>query len=124
MTNTEERASKWLDKTQEFFHFTTYARGQFNNPKTTLQEKRIIFRGLGWNFIMKDQILSISKHKWIETIENSYPNLEKKLTMLELDKNLTTQARNDGIEAIRSDWCTRAIHFPNFCRQKRAARIE
>lgn len=105
MNSTEERASKWLDQTQELFQFATYARIQFNNPKTTTQQKRAIFRGLGWNFIMKDQLLSISKHKWLETIENEYPALETRLERLELNKTLDTAKRNKQIDLVRSDWC-------------------
>lgn len=105
LQSTEERATKWLDRTQEFFQFATYARAQFNNPKTSLQEKRAIFRGLGWNFTMKDQILNISKHKWVETIENDYPALEERLSTLGLDKTLDNVERNKQTDLIRSDWC-------------------
>jgi hypothetical protein len=33
LQETEMRATKWLDKTQEFFHFTTYARAIANKPE-------------------------------------------------------------------------------------------
>ncbi len=105
LDNTENESAKWLELTQEFFQFSAYARDRFNDPEATAQEKKAIFRALGWNFSIKDKVLRISKHKWIETVENEYPSLEKRITALELDKNLAVTERTKQISMIRLDWC-------------------
>ncbi len=105
MYSTEQRASKWLDTTKEFFDFATYSRARFNNPETKPEEKRKLFTSLGSNFVIKDRILSISKYEWVKEVENSYPALETRLKGLELDKTLDTTERNQRIDLVRSDWC-------------------
>ncbi len=101
---TENRAEKWLELTEQTFKFTAYAQKAFLNPETTLEEKRNILLGLGWNHKIKDKILSITKHKWLTPIINNYSSLKQELDALELDKTLDTKGRNAKIEDIRTRW--------------------
>lgn len=104
LEETEDRASRWLELTQQTFEFATYARKYFLNPDTDPTTKKEILLGLGWNHTIKNQILSITKHKWLETIESGYKPLKSRYDALELDKTLTAKARNAQIEDIRTTW--------------------
>lgn len=105
MQSTEDRATKWLDASKEFFDFATFSRARLHNKETSPEDKRKILTSLGWNFTMLNQKLNITKYEHVLTIENKYPSLESRLTRLELNKNLTTSGRNIELDAIRSDWC-------------------
>jgi hypothetical protein len=72
--NTENRAEKWLELTDKTFNFACYARENFNSG--TLEKKREIFAALGWNFSIKDKIVSIKGNDWFVPIEKAYPELE------------------------------------------------
>ena len=104
LEKTEDRALKWLEFTKKTFQFATYARKHFFAPETTPEQKKEIMLGLGWNWTIKDQILNISKYKWMEKLENGYKPLKNKYERLELEKTLTEKERNTKIEGIRTEW--------------------
>lgn len=104
MCETEDRADKWLELTEKTFVFSTYAKKTLLAEDTAPEQKKDILLGLGWNHQIKDQILCITKHKWLEPIENSYPALKQRYDRLELGKTLVTQRQSEEIASIRSTW--------------------
>ena len=105
LTATEDRASVWQELTEKTFKFVTYARAHLRNQDTKAIDKKAILLGLGWNHTIKDQILSITKHRWLEPIEKGYPALKSRFEGLELEKTIDNAKRMRETELIRSDWC-------------------
>jgi hypothetical protein len=100
--NTENRAEKWLELTDKTFNFACYARENFNSG--TLEKKREIFAALGWNFSIKDKIVSIKANDWFVPIEKAYPELEAEYRRLELQKYLSAEARNAAFASLILRW--------------------
>jgi len=102
LRQTESRAEKWLELTERTFNFTAYARIAF--LKGTLEQKREILAALGSNFFIQDENLLIETNEWLVPIEKDYSALEEKYRRLELTKNLTFEAKNEALVAIRNEW--------------------
>jgi DNA invertase Pin-like site-specific DNA recombinase len=98
----ECRAEKWLELTEQTFHFARYARKSF--LQGTIQEKREIFAALGQNFTMTDKKVLITANDWFVPIENAYPALEAEFNRLELDKRLSISTRNEQIASLILTW--------------------
>ena len=102
LRDTESRAEKWLELTEKTFNFACYARKGFLT--TDLNTKREIFSALGQNFWMKDLNVVIKPNEWFVPIEKAYPALEAEYKRLELDKNLSVEARNACFAQLILSW--------------------
>jgi hypothetical protein len=63
-----------------------------------------MFSALGQNFLMKGGKIVITPNEWFVPIEKAYPALEAKYKRLELDKNLTVEARNRAFASLILEW--------------------
>ena len=102
LRGTESRAEKWLELTERTFNFACYARKEFITG--TLERKREIFSALGQNFLMKGKNIVITPNEWLVPIEKAYPALEAEYKRLELDKNLSVEARNLAFAQLITVW--------------------
>lgn len=84
-TETEARAHNWLKYTEEAFNFAHTAKTRFDDPKTTLEEKKSILLTLGWNHSIKDEKLFISQAIWLEPIAEKRKAVEEEINRLELE---------------------------------------
>jgi len=94
ITETESRALNWLQYTEQTFNFAQVAKTKFEDPETTVDEKKSIFTALGWNYIVKDQKLFISANGWLEPIEKKRKTVEEEISRLELENNQSPQRKN------------------------------
>lgn len=102
LRQTEERAEKWLELTENTFNFACYARANFMDGD--LQTKKGILAALGWNPTIKDGKLSINAYNWLVPIAERYPALEKEYQRLEPTKTLANKAQNEALASIRTRW--------------------
>ena len=75
LRDTEGRAEKWLELTEQTFDFAANARSIFSSG--TEEERRQMFTSLGGSMILKDKILEVDLYPWFTTIEQKYPQLER-----------------------------------------------
>lgn len=94
VSETESRAYNWLQYTEQVFNFAHTAKAKFEDPKTTIEDKKGIFTALGWNYIVKDEKLYISQAVWLEPIEKKRKAVESEIGRLELENNQSTQRQN------------------------------
>ncbi len=102
LRETENRAEKWIELTEQTFHFATYARKAF--AMGTIEQKREIFSALGQNFIVKDKKLSINACDWFVPIAKSYPELEAKYKRLELTENGSINEKTPAFAEVILEW--------------------
>ncbi len=102
LRETESRAEKWLELTDRTFNFACYARKEY--ILGGLDKKREIFSALGQNFSVKDQEIHITPNEWFVPIEKAYPALQAEYNRLELDKNLSVEARNAAFAQLILSW--------------------
>lgn len=131
LRETEDRADKWLDHTEQVFDFATHARERFITGG--LKEKKEILIGLGSNQTIKDGIFTIQAHEWLQPIKNDYPELEKEYLRLEPTKGRTSKAKTRALASVRTRWLrvvddvrTGAIRIKSFpkCNKKAASKVE
>ncbi len=94
VSETQNRAHNWLKYTEEAFDFAHTAKVRFDDPKTTLDEKKSIFMSLGGNYILKDKNLYISQHKYLERIAKKRKAVEEEISRSEPEENADTQRQN------------------------------
>jgi len=94
VSETQTRAQNWLQHTEQTFDFAHEAKAKFEDPNTTLEEKKGIFTALGWNYIVKDKKLFISQCDWLERIEKKRDAVESEIGRLELENNQSPQMQN------------------------------
>lgn len=99
---TEDRAEKWLELTEQTFNFATYALKAFATG--TLEQKREIFAALGQNFLVKDKKVTISGCDWFVPIKKSYPAIEADYKRLELDENGSINEKTPAFAEVISRW--------------------
>ncbi len=102
LRETETRAERWLELTENTFNFATYARKAFLTGG--LELKKEILMALGEQPIIKDKILSIKPNEWLIPIKNNYPALEKEYLGLELGKKPVNKAKMEAVASIRARW--------------------
>ncbi len=102
LSQTENRAKIWLDLTEKTFNFARYARKAYLNGD--IQVKREMFTALGQNFSLKAKRVTIEANEWFVPIEKAYPALKAEFDRLELDKNLSTESRNEQIASLILSW--------------------
>lgn len=99
---TESRAERWLELTEDTFTFVTYAQDAFS--KGGLELKKEILLGLGETLLIKDGKLIITPHEWLVPIKNWYHSLEQEFRGLELNKTPMNATQNDVIATILPKW--------------------
>ncbi len=102
LSETENRAEKWLELTEQTFDFATYAHARFltSDQKT----KREIMTALGQNPTIKDGKLSIQANKWFIPIMEAYPALEKEYLRLEPNKKRSIKAKTEALTSVHARW--------------------
>lgn len=103
---TEDRAEKWLELTEKTFEFACYAHNAFlrRDPQTQqrdLQLQREILIGLGQNFSMKDQKLTIVPNDWLVPIIEKYPAIEKQYQLVRTKKYPSPARQKAAFAALR-----------------------
>jgi len=98
----ENRADKWLKLTEKTFDFAVYARHHFINGD--INTKKEILMALGQNFQLKDEILTLEAHSWLQPIAKSYPSLERKYLKLEPAKRSPGKELSSDLEPILTSW--------------------
>lgn len=100
-----------MELTEKTFHFATYARKAFlfAKGKEGLELKKEILMGLGELPIIKDQMLSIAPHEWLQPFENDYHPLKEEYLGLELDKKPLTKARTEALASVRARWLASSV---------------
>jgi len=86
VTQTQKRAHNWIQHTEEAFNYAHTAKARFDDPKTTLDEKKSIFTSLGWNYEVKDEKLFINQCKYLKPIAEKRKAVESEIRRLELQK--------------------------------------
>lgn len=94
----EQGARKTIQETEDKFIHITRLKERFENG--TLEEKKSIFVSLGWNYTLKDNKLFISKHNWINSVENKKEAIESQISSLELDNSLTIKGKSDAFASL------------------------
>lgn len=102
LRETETRAERWLELTENTFNFATYARKAF--LVGGLELKKEILMALGEKPIIKDKILSIEPNEWLIPIKNNYAGLEKEYLGLELNKMPLNKAKTEALASVRARW--------------------
>lgn len=95
LSETENRAEKWLELTERTFNFACYARKEFLFGD--LKKKREIFSALGQNFIVKDQRIIMKPNEWLTPIIKNYSAIKSEYKRLELAKNLSDKEKDKRI---------------------------
>ena len=94
VSETQNRAHNWLKYTEEAFDFAHTAKARFDDPKTTLDEKKSIFMTLGGNYTLKDEKLFISQSKYLESIAGKRKAVEEEISRSEPEENVDTKRQN------------------------------
>ncbi|MDQ3075793.1 MAG: recombinase family protein [bacterium] len=98
VTETQSRANNWLQHTERVFDFAHTAKTKFEDPKTTLDEKKGILMELGWNHTIKDKKLLISQCIWLEPIAEKRKAVESEISRLELEKLIQGKTKHTSFE--------------------------
>jgi site-specific DNA recombinase len=98
VAETQTRANNWLQHTERVFNFAHTAKNKFEDPKTTLDEKKSILMELGWNHTIKDGKLFISQCVWLEPIEKKRKAVESEISRYELEKPIQYKAEHTSSE--------------------------
>jgi hypothetical protein len=102
LRETEGRASKWLDLTEQVFSFASFARKEF--VMGNLQRKREIFSALGQNFYIKDGKVFITANEWFQPIKEAYPEFRAEFERLGLREYSSVDARNVAFQQLILEW--------------------
>ena len=100
VSETQSRALGWLQYTEQVFDFAHIAKAKFDDPETTIDDKKGIFTALGWNYIIKDKKLYISQCNWLEPIAKKRNAVESEISRLELKNNQSLQRQNTPIGVL------------------------
>ena len=99
---TEDRAEKWLELTENTFHFATNAREAFIHGD--MDTKKDILMAIGQNPTIKDGILRIETNEWLVPIKDAYPELEEEFLRLEPLQVLENKERTERFGPVRLMW--------------------
>ncbi|MCC7160485.1 recombinase family protein [Candidatus Nomurabacteria bacterium] len=102
LRETEGRASKWLDLTEQVFSFACFARKEF--VMGNLQRKREIFSALGQNFYIKNGKVFITANEWLQPIKEAYPEFRAEFERLGLREYTSVEARNVAFQQLILEW--------------------
>ena len=99
VAETQKRAHNWLQYTEDAFNFAHRAKATFEDPETTLEEKKSIFMTLGGNYTVKDEKLSISQCIYLEPIAEKREAIESEISRWELEKTFDLKGQNPHLGA-------------------------
>lgn len=96
--DTEARADKWIELTEQTFEFACYAHKAFlfGDPET----KKSILSAIGLNCRLKDHKMSIEHAVWLVPIAEQYPAIEKKMKAFELKNILSPERRKETFASL------------------------
>lgn len=98
--DTENRADKWLELTEETFNFATYAHQKFITG--SLKDKRQILSNLGSNHLIMDGKLTFQANEWLVPLKNELPTIQTEYFSLEPEKTRTTKAKTEAFAPVRT----------------------
>ncbi len=106
MKETENRADKWLELTEQTFDFACYAHKAFlfGDEQT---KREILSTITELNCTLKDKKLNIHKAEWLVPIAEQYPALEAKFRAVEPHKMLTIEGRKEVSDLLRPEMRSR-----------------
>lgn len=102
LNETHTRSEKWLELTEQAFHFATNAYAIFNAGD--LKTKREIFNAIGTSYILKDGKLTIKQKEWIIPISNAVKDIKNDIERLELLKNASINEKTPALAEVYSRW--------------------
>ncbi len=106
LRHTESRAEKHLELTEKVFDLATYGRIWLRESKDP-KVKRDILLGLGENFILKDNKLTLTPHTWLIPLESDYPELLREYEQVRTNKKASAKEIAEAMNEIMSRWRTR-----------------
>lgn len=99
---TEQRAEGWIELTEKVFNFARHAQGHFENG--SIEQKKDVLSGLGSNFLLKDQKLQITAHKWLQPIISAYKSLEAEYVTLEPTFLGSNKTKTEVVTSVIKHW--------------------
>ncbi len=106
LRDSESRAERWVELTEQAFRFMVYARKNFDT--SDLQIKKEILLGLGSNPTVLNGKLNVTLPKWYQIIADEYPAVEKDYQKLEPNKLPMNTAQTKALASIRTRWYRRS----------------
>lgn len=99
---TEQRAEGWIELTEKVFNFARYAQEHFENG--SIEQKKDVLSGLGSNFLLKDQKLIITAHKWLQPIIDGYKPLEVEYVTSEPTVLGSNKTKTEALTSVITHW--------------------
>lgn len=90
----EKESVNWTDLVERTFDFAMYASERFKNGD--IETKKLIFRSLGSNWVLKDGKLQANLHDWFLPLQNNDKFSLTPLNRLELTEKGISFRRNDA----------------------------
>ena len=103
LSETEDRAQKWTELTENVFHFAKNAILVFEKGGEQTQ-KDILFN-LGWNHELKDRKLFLDIYSWYLVLKKGEKELLPDIEWLELNKNLDTKRQKEAFASLHTRMC-------------------
>jgi hypothetical protein len=100
---TESRAQKWIELTENVFHFAKFASLAFEKGGDQLQ-KEIVFN-FGWNHRLEDKKLFIDLYGWYLRLKKGEKELLPVIERLELNKNVDTKRQKEAFASLHTKLC-------------------
>ena len=100
---TEARAQKWTELTENVFHFAKFASLAFQKGGDQLQ-KEIVFN-FGWNHRLKDKKLFIDLYSWYLQLKKGEKEMMPDIKRLELNKNVDTKRQKEAFASLHTRMC-------------------
>ena len=102
LKETEARAERWLELSENLFNFSAYADIAFN--RGGLELKKEILMTLGQYPVIKDKKVVFEPYKWFVPVINGYPALKSEYARLEPTKIGQNKHKKEALASIRARW--------------------
>lgn len=102
LNETHDRAEKWLELTEQAFHFATNAYAIF--MAGDIKTRREVFNTIGTSYVLKDGKLTIEQAEWIVPISNALESIKKDIKRLEPLKKAPMYEKTSRVEEVYSRW--------------------
>lgn len=93
----------WIKEIEDHFNFASNIVERFK--KADINTKKEICSDFGWNWILKDKKLLISKHRWLEAIKKYSDDVKDVLARMEPENTTRNQGENSYFHLIRPLVC-------------------
>ena len=100
--DTEARADKWLELTEEAFDFATNARSIFSTG--TDEQRRSVFTAMGGGVVLLNGKLDVKLHPWFTPIQQKYPSIERAFDMVRTDISTGSKELITANSDLSSKW--------------------